>query len=69
MIEPKTLPNKGPSKVNRSISNINMQWLSERVRRSAKIKKQVLANQYYIDSKLVVSAMLNLEIKAKKIKN
>ena len=54
----KTSQNK---KVDRSVTNINMQWLTERVRKAAKIKKQILDNQYNIDSKSVVSAMLNLK--------
>ena len=61
MNEQKTLPSSTKNKVNRGLTSINMQWLGERVRKAEKIKKLISANDYSIDSKSVVLAMLDLE--------
>lgn len=50
-----------PSKVNRSVTKINLQWLSERVRKTEKIKKLISKKGYSVDSKSVVKALLNLK--------
>ena len=61
MNEQKTLPSNTKNKVNRGLTSMNMQWLSERVKKAEKIKQLISANEYSIDSKSVVLAMLDLE--------
>ena len=39
---------------------LNLQWLAERARKVERIKKQHEDNSYYVDSKDIAKAILNL---------
>ena len=39
---------------------LKLEWLGERIRKIEKIKKQVSAGTYHVDSRLVVRAMFDL---------
>ena len=46
----------------RSPTLLKMQWLAERVRKTEKIRKQVLAGDYQVDSTDIAKAMLNKDL-------
>lgn len=49
--------NQQPRK--RSLTEITLGWLAERVRKAEKIKAEVAKGSYEIDSKKVASAIIN----------
>jgi anti-sigma28 factor (negative regulator of flagellin synthesis) len=44
----------------RSMTTLKLQWVAERVRRCRRIKEQVQAGTYLVDSKEVAKALLNV---------
>jgi len=57
------LPNVG-TRANgrpRSPTILKLQWLGERLRKVERIKKQVAAGTYQVDSELIARAMLSLD--------
>ena len=42
---------------------LKLQWLSERVRRADRIKRELAAGTYRIDTTAVARALLNLDVK------
>lgn len=51
-VEPKT---RRP----RRVTTLKLQWLAEQVRKSARIKAEVEAGTYHVDSRRVARAILN----------
>jgi len=45
----------------RSMTVMKLQWLAERMRKCQKIKQQIDANSYRVDSTKVAKAILNLD--------
>ena len=53
--------NAATSKPRRSPTMLKMQWIAERVRKCERIRKQVEAGSYNVDSDAVARAMLGLD--------
>lgn len=54
--EPKTLPRRNARP--RSMTVVNLQWVSERARKAKKIKEMIEAGEYNISSEQVARALL-----------
>ena len=50
-----------PRKPRRSPTMLKMQWIAERVRKCERIRKQVEAGSYKMDSEVIARAMLGLD--------
>ena len=50
-----------PSVRRRSPTLLKMQWLAERVRKCERIRKQVEAGTYEVDSQVVAKSLLGIE--------
>jgi anti-sigma28 factor (negative regulator of flagellin synthesis) len=56
-----TNSHNGKPKRKRSLTEITLNWLAERVRRTEKIKDEVSSGSYKVDSQKVAMAIVNSE--------
>lgn len=45
----------------RSLTDLTLGWIAERVKRTEKIKKEIANGEYKVDSQKIASAILNEE--------